>query len=245
MSDLLRAELMKLRTTRTVWALLIATVAVTAAAVAGAVSVADRAGVVLESDEGVRLVLHVSGVGAVFVLVLGIIMSAGEFRHATATDTFLTTPRRGRVLLAKVLTATGVGMAFGAVSAGTALAVATHAYQIQGRTFPLDGAGAGTILAGAVVYAALFGALGAAVGGLVRNQIGAIVGCLAWLFVAEQIVLGLVPSVGRYLPAAVGRALVRDPDGELLAQGSAGLVLALYALAVMAAGVYVERRRDA
>jgi ABC-2 type transport system permease protein len=244
-SALLRAELLKLRTTRTVWALLVAAIAVTAAAVAGAVAVADRAGVVLESDEGVRLVLHVSGAGAVFVLILGIIMSAGEYRHGTVTDTFLTTPSRGRVLVAKLITATGVGIAFGAASAGTALGVATHAYEIQGYAFPLDASGAGSILLGAIVYAALFGALGAAVGGLVRNQIGAIVGCLAWLFVVEQIVLGLVPDVGRYFPAAVGRALVRDPDGELLAQGSAGLALALYALAVMAAGVYVERHRDA
>jgi ABC-2 type transport system permease protein len=245
MTRLLRAELLKLRTTRTVWGLLVATVVLTGTAVAGAVIVADNAGVNLDSDEGVRLVLHVSGAGAVLVLVLGIIMTAGEHRQGTATDTFLTTPLRWRVLAAKLVTATVVGAAFGALSSGVALAVATHMYQLKGHTFPLDASGAGSILVGAVVYASLFGALGAALGSLIRNQVGAIVGCLAWLFVAEQIVLGIAPTVGRYLPAAAGRALVRDPNGELLAQASAGVVLALYAAAIMAVGVYVERRRDA
>src|SRR6185436_5591482 len=101
-----------------------------------------------------------------------------------------------------------VGSVFGALSAGVALAVATHMYQLKGHTIPLDASGAWSILLGAIVYASLFGALGAALGSLVRNQVGAIVGCLAWLFVAEQIVLGIAPTVGRYLPAATGRALV-------------------------------------
>jgi ABC-2 type transport system permease protein len=245
MTHLLRAELRKLRTTRTVWGLLIATVVLTGAAVAGAVIVADNAGVDLASEKGVRLVLHVSGAGAVLVLVLGIIITAGEYRQRTATDTFLTTPDRWRVLIAKLTTAMVVGAGFGALSAGVALAVASHTYGIKGRTFPLDASGVWSILLGAVAYAALFGALGAALGSLVRNQIGAIVGALAWLFVVEQIVLGIAPDLGRYLPAAVGRALVRDPNGDLLGQAPAGLVLGLYALAIMAVGVYSERRRDA
>lgn len=245
MTRLLRAELLKLRTTRTAWGLLIATVALTGAAVAGAVIVADNAGTALESDEGVRLVLHVSGAGAVLVLVLGIIMTAGEYRQGTATDTFLTTPQRWRVLGAKLVSAAGVGALFGASSAGVALLVASHTYQLKGYTLPLDGAGAGSILLGAVFYASLFGALGAALGSLVRNQVGAIVGCLAWLFVAEQILLGIAPNLGRFLPAAAGRALVRDPAGNLLGQPAAGVILGLYAVVIMAAGIYVERRRDA
>lgn len=246
MKNLLAAELLKLRTTRTVWALLVATVTVTGLAVAGAVFAGARsAGFDLESSHGVREVLHVSASGALFVLVMGIIISAGEFRQKTATDTFLTTPNRSRVVLAKVTVGASAGVVFGALSAGVAFAVANHVYGLKGYTFPLSSGDAWSILGGAVLYAALFGALGAATGAFIRDQVGSIVGWLAWMFVAENIVLGFASGVGRWLPAAAGRALVRDPNGHLLSQASGGLVLAGYAALVVVLALLSERRRDA
>jgi ABC-2 type transport system permease protein len=245
MTALIHAELHKVRTTRTVWALLAATATVTALAVAGAVFGGANAGTDLESDAGVRLALHVSSAGAVFVLVLGMIMSAGEHRHGTATDTSLTTPTRWRVTTAKVTTAAMIGLGFGALSAGISFAVANHAYEIKGYTMPSGSGQVTSILAGAVVYAALFGAIGAALGSLVRNQVGVIVGALAWLLVAEQIVVSLAPPIGRFLPAAAGRALVRDPSDGLLSQSAGALVLAGYAAAIVLLALTADRRRDA
>jgi ABC-type transport system involved in multi-copper enzyme maturation permease subunit len=247
MGDLVAAELLKLRTTRTVWALLAATVALTALAVTGAVMAADsgNAKLDLESEHGVRTVLHVAGSGAIFVLVLGIILAAGEYRQRTAVGTFLTTPRRGRVIAAKLVVGAGVGTLFGAIAAVVALGAANHNYQAKGYTFPVDSSDAWTILGGAILYAGLFGAIGAATGSLVRSQVGAIVGWLVWLAVAENILVELSPSVGRWLPVAAGRALVRDPDGELLSQPVAAVVLATYAAAIMAIAMISERRRDA
>ena len=244
MIALIRSELIKVRTIRTVWALLGATAALTALAVAGAVIVGSNSGVDLESESGVGLALHVSGVGAVFVLVLGAIVTAGEFRHGTATSTFLTTPIRTRVLGAKVITASALGLAFGALSATVALAVARHTYQMQGYTLPVDSTQLRQIVIGAIVYAALFGALGASLGSLVRNQVVAIVGALAWLLIAEQIVANLAPDIGKFLPASVGRALVLDPEA-LLSQQVAMAVLAGYAVAVFGLAVAAEWRRDA
>jgi len=245
MTALIHAELQKVRTTRAIWALLAATAAVTALAVAGAVFGGANAGTDLESDAGVRLALHVSSAGAVFVLVLGMIMSAGEYRHGTATDTYLTTPTRWPVTTAKVATATTIGLGFGALSAGIAFAVANHAYQVKGYTLPTESGQVTAILIGAVIYAALFGALGAALGSLVRNQVGVIVGALAWLLVAEQIVVSLAPTVGRFLPAAAGRALVLDPSTGLLSQPVGALVLAAYAAAIVLLALIADRRRDA
>ncbi len=245
MTALIHAEFQKVRTTRTVWTLLAATAAVTALAVAGAVFAGANAGTEMESDAGVRLALHVSSAGAVFVLVLGMIMSAGEYRHGTATDTYLTTPTRWPVTTAKVATASMIGLVFGALSAGIAFAVANHAYQIKGYTLPSGSGQVPSILVGAVVYAALFGAIGAALGSLVRNQVGVIVGALAWLLVAEQIVVSLAPTVGKYLPAAAGRALVRDPSDGLLSQPVGALVLGTYAAAIVLLAVVADRRRDA
>ncbi len=243
--NVLAAEFLKLRTTRTIWLLLGATLALTALAVTGAIVLAGNANLDLESDRGVRTIMHVCGSGALFVLVLGVIISAGEYRQRTAVDTFLTTPQRWRVIAAKLVTATGAGVVFGALAVGTALALANHLYAAKGYAFPLQSSEAWSIVLGAVLYAALFGALGAATGSLVRNQIGAIVGWLVWILVAENIVLGIAPDIGRWLPAAAGRALVRDPNGDLLSQPTAAVVLAIYAAVIVTAAIVIERRRDA
>ena len=78
MIDLLAAEVLKLRTTRTVRVLLAAMIGITCLAVGGAVVLASNANLDLESERGVRTVLHVSANAALFVLVLGVIISAGE-----------------------------------------------------------------------------------------------------------------------------------------------------------------------
>jgi ABC-2 type transport system permease protein len=245
MNNLLAAEVLKLRTTRTVGLLLAGMVGLTALAVTGAVMLAANANLDLQSDHGVRTVLHVSASGALFVLVLGAMISAGEYRHRTATDTFLTTPQRWRVVAAKLVTAAGAGVVFGALAAGSAVAIASHVYALKGYSFPLSSSEAWQILGGAVAYAALLGALGAATGSLVRNQVGVIVGWLVWLLLAENIVVGLVPDIGRWLPGAAGRGLVLDPNGDFLSQPVAAVVLATYAIAIALAAIVIERRRDA
>ena len=245
MRDLLAAEYLKLRTTKTTWGLLVATVVTTALAVVGAILVASNSKLNLESLHGIREVLHVTAAGGIFVLVLGVIISAGEYRQRTATDTFLTTPQRWKVIVSKLVVATTSGVVFGALSAGTAIAVANHLYSAKGFTFPLGSSQAWTILGGAVLAAALFGALGAATGSLIRNQVSAIVGWMAWLFVIENIVLGFSSTFGRWLPSALSRALVRDPNAQLLPQSTAAIALVIYGVVIMLTAVLTERRRDA
>ena len=162
MTNLLLAEALKLRTTRTMWALLGATVAVSALAVATAVVVGSDTNLDLESARGAREIMNVTANGAIFVLVLGVILSAGEFRMGTATDTFLTTPRRWRVVAAKLVTAGAVGLVFGALAAGVSIGIAGLSYRLEGLTFPLGSSDAWSTVGGSVLYAALFGAIGAA-----------------------------------------------------------------------------------
>ena len=58
-------------------------------------------------------------------VLLGITMSAGEFRNNTATPTFLITPDRRRVMTAKVLAGGILGVVLAAVSAVLTVAIAT------------------------------------------------------------------------------------------------------------------------
>ena len=48
----------------------------------------------LASSEGLRSVISAASAGGLLVLLIGITMMAGEFRHNTATTTFLITPVR-------------------------------------------------------------------------------------------------------------------------------------------------------
>jgi ABC-2 type transport system permease protein len=245
MTNLLRAEVLKLRTTRTPWVLLAATVAVSALAVAGAVLGGVAVGLSHESASGVRSVLVNAANGAIFVLVLGVIISAGEFRQGTATDTFLTTPRRWRVIAVKLVVAGLAGLVFGALAAGVSIGIADLTYRMRGLTFPVGSSAVWSTLGGAALYAMLFGAIGSATGSLVRNQVVAVVGWLAWILVVEHVATQLMPDIGRWLPAAAGRALLGRAGEELPSPAAAGAMLAIYALAIMSIAVLSERYRDA
>src|ERR671919_1288156 len=173
MGRLVAAEWLKLRTTRVLWAIVPAVVLLSAVAVAGLVLWSEAAGTPLfEPTEGARqAALHLTSTGAVLVMVLGIIISAGEYRTQTATDTFLTTPRRSRVVAAKLAIGAVLGLALGALSAAVGLPVAYLWFEAEGAAFPAGDAEVWLTLGGVVLYASLFAVLGVAIGCLVRNQV--------------------------------------------------------------------------
>jgi ABC-2 type transport system permease protein len=244
MIDLVAAEWLKLRTTRLLYGMIPATVALSIAAVAGAVLAADST-IELESTDGIRRALSVTGTGAILVLVVGILISAGEYRHGTAVDTFLTTPRRHRVAAAKLAMGAAVGLATGVVTAVACVAGATLLYAIEGATFPFGEAEVWLTLAGTLVYTALFAILGVALGTLIRNQVLAVAVALAWLGVVEHTLVNLVPDLGRWLPAAAGQAIVRTPLDDLLTPLAGVAVLTAYGVAIALAGIRVAAIRDA
>jgi ABC-2 type transport system permease protein len=244
MIDLVAAEWLKLRTTHLLYGTIPAAIALSFAAVAGVVLAADSAAE-LESKEGIRDVFSVTGTGAILVLVIGIIISAGEYRHGTAADTFLTTPRRHRVVVAKLTIGAGVGLAAGAITSLACLGIASLLYTLEGATLPFDDVEVWATLAGALAYTTLFAILGVALGVLVRNQVAAIAGALAWLAVIEHTLVNLVPDLGRWLPAAAGQAIVRTPLDDLLSPLAATAVLTAYGAAIALAGIRVAATRDA
>jgi ABC-2 type transport system permease protein len=242
--DLVSAEWLKLCTTRLLYGMIPATVALSFAAVAGAVLSADSADD-LESTDGIRTTLSVTGTGAILVLVVGILVSAGEYRHGTAADTFLTTPRRHRVVVAKLIVGAGVGLIAGALTALVCVGGAAVLYALEGATFPFGDAEVWLTLVGAIGYATLFAILGVALGSLIRNQVLAIACALAWLAVIEHTLVNLVPDLGRWLPAAAGQAIVRTPVADLLSPTAGAAVLIAYSAAIALAGVRVAATRDA
>lgn len=245
MTDLVAAEWLKLRTTRLLHGMVPTAVALSVVAVAGSIVVADRSDVALETSEGLRRVLPVMGTGAIVVLIMGILIAAGEYRHGTAADTFLTTPQRHRVAAAKLMVAGGVGATVGTTISLACVAGAAIAYEIKGVSLPLDEGELWLTLVGAVAYCTLFALVGAAVGTLIRNQILAVAGALAWIAVVEHLLVNLVPGLGRWLPAAAGQAIVRTPLENLLSPMTGLVMLAVYGAVIAVAGIRVTSVRDA
>lgn len=243
MNKLVSAEWLKLRTTRLLYGTIPAAVAISIAAVAGTVlsGHADQLG----SAEGIRRVFSVTGAGAIVVLVVGILIATGEFRHGTAVDTLLTTPRRRDVVIAKLLISAGLGFAVGAITALAAIGTASLLYSQQGAALPFARRDVWLGLSGTLAYTTLFAVVGVALGVLVRNQVFAVAGSLAWIAIVEHTLVNLAPAVGRWLPAGAGQAIVRTPIDGLLSPVAGFAALAAYAALIAVVGIRIDAARDA
>lgn len=236
-------EFLKLRTMRSPLVLLAAAQLVIVAGVSG-LFVGGHADVT-DPVTARRAIAH-AGLVSIFSLVLGILAVAGEYRHKTITDTYLGTPRRGRVVGAKLGTYALTGAAFGFISTVTAVAATAIWLAAKGGSLDLSSAAVWRTLAGCVVWNACFAAVGVGIGALVRNVIAAVAGALAWLALIEGIVGQLIGDQGRWLPFRAGQALegVPFPGMALLPQWGGGIVLASYAVIFALIAVSTTVRRD-
>jgi len=241
---LIRSEFRKLSTVRGPWLLLAAGPLLVVAGVTGLV---QSGGNVHEPATQGKALAHVA-LAALFTLVFGIVAVAGEYRHGTVTDTFLSTPDRGRVVAAKLAVYGATGAVAGLVSAAAAVAVTAGWWAAKGGSFQLSAAGSLRILIGGVAVNVAFAAIGVGVGALVCNLAAAIAAALAWIAVVEGIAGQLAGAgLARWLPFSASEALGRaDMIGaaRLLPQWGGGLVLAGYAIAFAAAAMVTTLRRD-
>ena len=252
MAALIRGEVAKLLSTRVWLWLLLATMALTALFASLNIAFNDDPDTLappLATAAGQRLLFGTSTGGAqTLVAVLAAIGITGEYRHRTATTTFLATPHRSRVLLAKLLTYAVVGAAYAVACIAVVTAITWPWLKARGIDPTLTGNGVPATLAGVVAAVALFALLGVGLGALLRDQVAAVVGLLVYLFVAEPIVTR-IPALqdwAVYLPGPSAAALTQITltDQDFLQPWQGGVVLALYALIVAAAGLWHTNRLD-
>lgn len=243
MNQLVHSEIRKLTTTRWFRATVIVTVVMAPVFTLLAVFAAKRTDDVGDT-EFVHGVLSISAVTSLVLLAVGIAATAGEFRHGTSVPTFLITPRRRDVLVAKLVTITALGAVLGAACFGLALAVAVPALEHKG-VHHLAG-DTPQMWVGAVFATALFGALGVALGSITRNMVVAIVGAVGWTYIVEGLVLTQVaPGAGKWLPVGTNMAITHTGDGTGLLQPIvAGLVLVGWVAASGTVATRLARCRD-
>jgi ABC-2 type transport system permease protein len=237
----LRSELLKQRSTPTTLLLFLAMFGLVAFAVAmhvlalGEEQLGTRSHQLEVFQVGTRA-------GMLFAGLAGAIALTAEIRYGTIRPTFLVTPRRGPVLAAKLAVSGLVGIVFGLLAELLMAAAATVAFTARGIENELTGGDYLQLLTGGAAAAALWAAAGVGVGALVRNQVGALIGLCAWMFVVESVTEGFVPEAGRFLPGGVGLALAGNTEELSAAVGA--LLLALYAAVASAAGWLAIVRRD-
>jgi len=228
---LLYAELLKLRTApRTLIGL---TLGLVALSILGAGSTASG-----DSPIGNEFVLwdvlSVVTFAAVFTLILGILIVTWEYRHGTITQTFLVTPHRERVMVAKY----AVGLAAGAVLTGLGLVVVLVTAQFW---ISIDlTRGQWELVGRLVVASALWGVFGAGLGALLQSQVGAIVTAFVWFLVAEPLIGSQFDRFGDYLPGSTLDRLTQRgalETGEEIGDPGSGYSFGLYGAALLA-GVY-------
>ena len=216
MRALLKAELIKLRTTRTF-------VALTATAIGISMLITVLVASITEptADEVLGDVFT-SDTSGLFILILAVIGITGEWRHHTITSSLLAAPDRIRFLAAKTI---AFAMAGFVLSVLISIAIAIAGYVIlSARDLPTPELGELIErFARNAGIAALGGAFGVGLGAIVRNQVVAIVGLLVISFAVEPILIGLAPDVGKFGPfgALPTAAAGIEPAGRRHAGGHA------------------------
>lgn len=247
MIHLIRAEALRLASTRTYWLLAAGAIALIAGGVAPTAAATSFTGGISPA----RQVLAIAGLAQTVALIAGALSVTGEFRHKTITPAVLITPRRSPVLAAKLITLAGAGLAFGLAATGMATAITLPLLAARHIPAGVSASGATAIIAGGAIATALAAALGVGAGAIIRNQAVTVIAVLALLYVAEPVlgfIPGLGPAVRQYglggLAAATTQTVGFPANAHLLGQPGAALILAGYAAAALIAGAALLRSRD-
>lgn len=196
--------------------------------------------------------------GLMFAMLLGALLVTNEYFHQTATATFLATPHRTQVIVAKLATAilaAGFFWLFTTVINLVAGGLFFNAkgYGPQLDQWPVQRA----ILFNGLAFA-MWGVLGVGLGVLIRNQIGAVLtGALSYI-IGTQIVQGIAFLISTWLdtdwplklivgwPAVASMVMISPerPYPEAPAWWVGGLILLAYGVVFGAIGTLIMRKRD-
>ena len=247
---LVRAELLKLRTVRVAYGLLLTVAVLTGLFVvlesfeAGKTS-GPYAAASLTTAAGQVTVTTLTNWSMILAVVLGFVIASGEFRHGSSSLTYLATPDRKRVLFSKIIAGAIVGAIFGAVNAveSTGLGIASIAG--HGDHLVLGVSAMLGHVAGSVVGAALMAMIGVGLGSLIRSQLVGVIAIFIWALVVESLIGGLFTSARPYLPYTASTTLAGIKLGGAAfgpahnIKGGAALPFAAAAILLVGVAVFV------
>ena len=230
----------------------------------GAVAIGTRSRAASGSDPTVASLVGLL-VGQLAIGTLGVLAMSAEYGTGTIRATLAASPRRARVLAAKVVVVGAVGLVVGEVASLGAFAVG-QLLLVAGRA-PHASLGQPGVLRAVLsggLYLAVLGVLSLGLGAVVRHTAGALAALAGLLFVLPGIVAVLPTAVenavDRFVPVNIWAVLVAARPGRLVGFGTPGTgvptatlfgpwaglgVLAGFAAALVVLGGVLLVRRDA
>ncbi|MDG4824593.1 ABC transporter permease [Asanoa sp. WMMD1127] len=263
MRDLIRAETVRLFSTR-LWV-----GALVAAVLGGGGLVGLVAGIGpqhvdpplpgLDTPDGARAVLGLVSVTLFLPALFGTVAVTGEYRHRSITTTFLFSPVRWKVLVAKLAVHTAAGIGYGVVLACTATATLYLAAATHGTSLGLPPSEVAGFTLRLVAACAVYTLIGVGVGALARHQLVALAVVVGYFYFLE-LLLVLIPGVNLaypFLPGGATSSLLRfdyvtesvsaqtgAAATDLLGTLQGGLVLFGYAALASLVAMVLPLRRD-
>ena len=195
-------------------------------------------------------------VGYLLTLAIGVLTVGAEYRHKTITGTFLSTPKRAKVMVAKVVALLGIGALYGAVSVLSGFAVGAVILQMKGHAIWPDATVTRT-LALALLVLGLWALIGLGIGILIPNQIAALFIAIGVAWIVEPLASFLLSTqewgrpIVRFFPSSASTAVMgaanQGASGmtiPVLEWWGAALVLGGYAAIMAIIGTLLTLRRD-
>jgi ABC-2 type transport system permease protein len=238
----IRAELLKIRSTRTTVGLILAMIALILLFTLLTGLLTHPGGLASEQDQ--RQLLSVGSLAGVFSALAGVLLVTSEYRFGTIRPTILFNPERSHVLAAKILAGALAGIAFGVLGEAIGWAVGSATLDGRGITVVLSSGDVLLLALGGLAGTALWGAIGAGLGAIIHNQVGGVITLLAWGLVLDNLLFGLVPSVGRFTPTRASDALMGLRTHHLLPPGAGAITLIAWAGALGVLGIALSVRQD-
>jgi ABC-2 type transport system permease protein len=256
--SVIRAEWIKLRSLRSTWYSLLATVVIVVGL--GTLFSALRAHR-FSQDGGANgrfsdfdpTLISLRGVflAQLAIGVLGVLVITGEYSTGMIRSSVAAVPRREPILIAKALVFAVTAFIVTEVAAFTAFLLGQQALTSTHLKASLSTPHAERAILGAGLYLTLIGLLAVGLGFLVRSTAGAIATLfgivLVFPLLAEALPTPYSTDVSKYLPLNAGTQIMstRNPDPSQLGPWTGLGVVALYAVVALAAGAVMLKRRDA
>jgi ABC-2 type transport system permease protein len=238
----LRAELLKIRSTRTTTGLLIGLITLALLFTILTCTLSPMSQLLTEQDQ--ISLLSFGSIAGVFAALAGIMLFTSEYRFGTIRPTSLFNPNRIRLFTSKIVAGVLSGLVFGVIGEGLVFSIGFAIFKIRGVDIVMSGANMTELIVGAIVGSAIWGAIGVGVGSIVPNQVGAVITLLAWGFVVENLVFGFLPKFGRFLPVHASDAMM-GPIQDKLLPGIAGVVVLVgWSVVLAVIGMSLLRHRD-
>ena len=198
----------------------------------------------LSGKEDQRSLFSIGSFAGLFSALAGVLLVTGEYRFGTIRPTFLFNPGRTQVVAAKVAASLLAGFVFAVVGEALSVGVGAVILTAAASPSPCTDDDYELLTLGTLAGTALWGGIGVGLGMIVRNQVGAIIGLLAWGFVIENLLFALAPSVGRLTPGQAQNGFMGLTTDHLLGPAAGGAVLLAWTVVLCVAGTALATRRD-